>query len=81
MQPQAGDVLASARRGRADIYTISIVPASARLTERRHLEAIEKVRSLARELKVDGWVTYDQTHYARVANFRDGSKGSCDVLR
>lgn len=71
MRPRAGDVLASARTARADVYTISVVPAPAHLTERRHSAALEKVRSLAHGLMVDGWFTCDHTHYARVANFRD----------
>jgi hypothetical protein len=68
--PQAGDVLASARTARADVYTISIVPAAAHLTATRHAEAIEKVRELAHALQVDGWFTCNHTHYARVANCR-----------
>jgi hypothetical protein len=53
--PQPGDVLASARTARADVYAISIVPAAAHLTASRHSEAIEKVRELAGRLEVDGW--------------------------
>ena len=69
---QAGDVLASARTARADVYTISIVPAAAHLTATRHAEAIDTVRELAGALEVDGWFTCDHTHYARVANVREG---------
>lgn len=76
MRPRAGDVLASERTARADVYTISIVPAPAHLRERRHSAAIERVRSLARGLKVDGWFTCDHTHYARVANFREPRSGA-----
>jgi hypothetical protein len=71
--PQTGDVLASARTARADVYTISIVPASAHFSVTRHAEALEKVRELARELDVDGWFTCNHTHYARVASFRGRS--------
>jgi hypothetical protein len=70
LRPQAGDVLASARTARADVYTIAIVPAAARMRVARHSEAIEKVRELARGLRVDGWFTCNHTHYARVARFR-----------
>jgi hypothetical protein len=69
--PRAGDVLASGRTARADIHTISIVPADARTIVARYSEAIEKVRELARELRVDGWYTSDHTHYVRVATYRD----------
>jgi hypothetical protein len=72
--PQTGDVLASARTARADIYTISIVPAAAHFRATRYAEALEKVRELARGLQVDGWLTCDHTHYARVASFREGSE-------
>jgi hypothetical protein len=71
--PQTGDVLASARTARADVYTISIVPAAAHLSVTRHAEALEKVRELARGLDVDGWFTCNHTHYARVASFRERS--------
>ena len=70
--PQAGDVLVSARTARADVYTISLVPAAARLTVTRYAEAVEKVRGAARGLRVDGWFTRDHTHYVRVAHFREG---------
>jgi hypothetical protein len=79
MRPLAGDVLASARTARADVYRIGIVPAPAHLTERRHAAAIEKVRSLAHGRKVDGWFTWDHTHYARVANFRDARGGASNT--
>jgi len=72
--PQTGDVLASARTARADVYTISIVPAAAHLSATRHGEALEKVRQFARGLDVDGWFTRNHTHYARVASFREGSE-------
>ena len=71
--PQTGDVLASARTARADVYTISIIPAPALLTATRHSAALEKVGELARVLAVDGWFTCNHTHYARVASFRDRS--------
>jgi hypothetical protein len=80
MRPRAGDVLASERTARADVYAISIVPAGAHLTERRYSTAIERVRSLAQGLKVDGWFTCDHTHYARVANFRDAHSGASSRL-
>jgi hypothetical protein len=72
--PQAGDVLASARTARADVYTISIMPAVAHLRATRHDEALDKVRELARGLAVDAWFTCDHTHYARVASFRHRSR-------
>lgn len=65
-RPSPGDVLASERSARADVYAISIVPAEAHASARRYVEAIRVVCELARELNVDGWFTSDQTHYVRV---------------
>jgi type II secretory pathway component GspD/PulD (secretin) len=72
--PRSGDVLASERTARADVYQISVVPAAAHMVVRRYPEAIENVRELARQLGVDGWYTGDQTHYAQVAKFRKPSE-------
>jgi hypothetical protein len=68
--PVAGDVLASERSARADVYAICIVPAAHRAEVSRYPEAIRTVRELARQLEVDGWFTCDQTHYARIASYR-----------
>jgi hypothetical protein len=68
--PKAGDVLASRATARADLYAISIVPAAAHVTAARYSEAIEKVRELARGLRVDGWFTCNHTNYVRVATCR-----------
>lgn len=70
--PQAGDVLASMRTARADVYTISIVPAAAHLRASRYSEALEMVKEIARGREVDGWFTCNHTHYMRVASFREG---------
>ena len=72
--PRSGDVLASERTARADVYEISVVPAPSHMVARRYPEAMEKVRELARELGVNGWFTGDQTHYAQVAKFRKPSE-------
>jgi hypothetical protein len=71
--PQVGDVLASRPTARADVYTISIFPAASHLTATRHSEALDEARVLARELNVDAWFTFNHTHYARVASFREQS--------
>ena len=68
--PQAGDVLASKRSARADVFTICIVSGSDEKRMKRYQEAIDRVRELAREWRVDGWYTCNHTHYARVAHFR-----------
>jgi hypothetical protein len=68
--PQAGDVLASKRSARADVFRVCIVSGADDTRVKRYQEAIDRVRELARELQVDGWFTCDHRHYARVANFR-----------
>lgn len=68
--PQAGDILASERSARADVFSISIIATDSDITVRRYLEAIERVRELARIRRVDGWYTSDHTHYARIASYR-----------
>jgi hypothetical protein len=68
--PVAGDVLASERSARADVYALSIVPAEGRAVVSRYSEAIRTVRELAAQLRVDAWFTSDQTHYARIASHR-----------
>ena len=68
--PEPGDVLASRPTARADLYLISIVPEAGQRTARRHHDAVHVVRELARERRVDGWFTCDQTHYVRIARHR-----------
>jgi len=69
-KPQTGDILASERSARADVYTVRIVPAEAEFTVRRYSAAIKRVQELAQMRRVDGWFTSDQTHYVRVASHR-----------
>ena len=68
--PQPGDILASERSARADVYTVSIVPGAREFTVGRYSAAIARVQELARTLRVDGWFTSDHTHYLRVASHR-----------
>ena len=64
--PVPGDVLASRPTARADLYLISVVPRAAHMTAKRYPEAIDAVRELARQRRVDGWFTCNHTHYARI---------------
>ena len=68
--PQTGDILASKRSARADIFAISVIGTPSDDTVTRYSAAIARVRELARTRRVDGWYTGDQTHYARVASYR-----------
>jgi hypothetical protein len=64
--PRDGDVVASKRTARADVYTISVVPGAGHIRVQRHSEAVDKVQELAEQLGVDGWFTCNHTHFARV---------------
>ena len=68
--PQAGDILASERSARADVFAISVIPGDSDVTVARYSAAIERVQELARTRRVDGWFTSDHTHYACVASYR-----------
>ena len=70
LTPQTGDILASERTARADVFAISIIPTDSDITVTRYSAAIERVQELARARRVDGWFTCDHTHYARVASYR-----------
>jgi hypothetical protein len=69
-KPVSGDIVASERSARADVYAISVVPGVAQIFALRYRDAIERVGELARQQEVDGWFTGDQTHYAQVARYR-----------
>jgi hypothetical protein len=79
--PRDGDVLASKRTARSDVYTISIVPGAGHIRARRHSEAIDKVRALSKQLGVNGWVTFDHTHFACVATHRAERTSDVDCPR
>lgn len=68
--PKPGDVVVSERSARADVYDISILPGNADQVARRRGDAIERVRQLASQLRVDAWYTCDQTHYVHLAAHR-----------
>ena len=74
-------MLASKRSARADVLTICIVSGADDGRVKRYQEAIDRVRELARELRVDGWFTCDHTHYARVASFRQDISRNAGVRR
>ncbi len=79
--PKLGDVVVSERSARADVYDISILPGNSDQVARRRGDAIERVRQLARQLRVDAWYTCDQTHYVHLAAHRPSPwSGIDDVL-
>ena len=73
--PQSGDILASERSARADVFTVSVVPDQGDETLTRYSAVIELVKKLARARRVNGWFTSDHIHYARVARHRPAATG------
>lgn len=73
--PQTGDILASERSARADVFTVSVVPNHGSETVMHYSDVIELVKTLARARRVNGWFTIDHTHYARVASHRPANTG------
>ena len=58
----AGDILASEWSSRADVFTVSVVPAAGDENVARYSAVIERVKELARDHRVNGWFTIDLTH-------------------
>jgi hypothetical protein len=72
--PQGGDVVASRRTARDDVYAITVMPAMSHAVAKDYDDALDTVRRLARLHAVDGWYTCDQTHFIRVAHYRPGQR-------
>lgn len=70
--PQRGDVVASRRTARDDVYAITVMPAMSHSVAGDYDHALGTVRHLARLHAVDGWYTCDHTHFVRVAHHRPG---------
>jgi len=68
--PQRGDVVASRRTARDDVYAINMMPATSHAVAGDYDHALDIVRRLARLHAVDGWYTCDHTHFLRVAHYR-----------
>jgi hypothetical protein len=69
-RPKEGDIVASRPTARADLFAIGVVPRRTELVPTRYDEAVDIVRTFAREHAVDGWYTCDHTHFALVARHR-----------
>ena len=66
--PQQGDVLASRRSARSDVYAISVIPGPTQSLAGGYDQALDMVRRLAHLLAVDGWYTCDHRHYLCVVH-------------
>ena len=69
MIPQTGDVLVSKSSARVE-HDVSIVPAEPVLVCPTHDTAVEKARELARDRRVDAWLTEDHVHFLKLATYR-----------
>ena len=67
--PQDGDVLISNPTATIE-HDICIVPQPPHLTCANHDQAVAEGRQLAKELKVDAWLTEDNRHFMRIATYR-----------
>ena len=68
--PQDGDVLVSNPTATVE-HEIGIVPSPPHLTCANHDQAVAEGRQLAKHLKVDAWLTEDNTHFLRIATYRE----------
>lgn len=68
--PQPGDVLASRRSARSDMYAISVIEGQTQAAADAYHQAMDMVRHLARLHGVDGWYTADHRHFVRIARQR-----------
>jgi hypothetical protein len=73
--PQTGDILASERSARADVFTVSVVPNHGQESVMHYSDVIELVKTLAHARRVNGWLTIDHTHYVQVASHRSADTG------
>jgi hypothetical protein len=66
---QPGDVLVSHPTAVRD-HAISIVPNAPHAISATHAAGVSEGRSQAASLRVDAWLTEDQTHVVRIASTR-----------
>ena len=75
MHPQTGDILVSRSSGNIE-HQISVVPDAPLESCPTHTCAVDKASALARERRVDAWLTEDLIHFMRLASFRAGQTQS-----
>jgi hypothetical protein len=70
MRPREGDVLVSRMPARVE-HELSVVPQRPEWVCPNHNAAIERAQELARERRVDVWLTEDNIHVLKIASYRD----------
>jgi hypothetical protein len=73
MAPKPGDVVVSRHVGECE-YDVAVVPSPPQIVCATHGQAVSRACLLARQLKVDAWLTDDHTHFLRLACHRSGSR-------
>lgn len=73
MKPCEGDVLVSRMPARVE-HEVSVVPQQAEFVCPNHNAAIERAQKLARERRVDVWLTEDSIHVLKIASYRGDGK-------
>jgi hypothetical protein len=67
--PQDGDVVVSNPTATVE-HEICVVPKPPHLTCPTHDRAVAEGRRLAERLRVDAWLTEDNTHFVRIGKYR-----------
>lgn len=73
MRPREGDVLVSRMPARVE-HEVSVIPERPTLVCPNHGTAIQRAQELARERRVDAWLTEDSVHVLKIASYRDDSE-------
>jgi hypothetical protein len=73
--PQEGDVLVSKPTATVE-HEICVVPRPPQVTCANHERALAQGCQLAKQLKVDAWLTEDHCHFLRIGTYRQSS-GVC----
>ena len=68
-RPPDGDVLVSNPTATVE-YEICVVPRPPHITCPNHDRAVAQGRELAEQLKVDAWLTEDNSHFMRIGTYR-----------
>lgn len=69
MRPQNGDILVSKDVARVE-HEVSIVPEATASVCPNHDSAVKQAQALAKERRVDAWLTEDHIHFMRIASHR-----------
>jgi len=69
MTPRTGDVLVSNRTATLE-HDLSIVPGRPDLVCPNHDSAVALAQEMAKDRRVDAWLTEDHTHFMKIGTYR-----------